>query len=148
MSQANNLVKEAGFLIRWQKSRWSNSGSTRKKAWPGRASQNPADLVPKSVSAFITLYHEAETYIRPFNSRSKSRAKERDAANVPKLLQTNNPNIKPFAQEQEKGRNGSTGQTSGDWGEMKHGRVNTECLNSLILDDDRGFHYHNAIADN
>lgn len=85
---------------------------------------------------------------RPFNSRSKSRAKERDAANVPKLLQTNNPNIKPFAQEQEKGRNGSTGQTSGDWGEMKHGRVNTECLNSLILDDDRGFHYHNAIADN
>ncbi|OWZ70049.1 hypothetical protein AYX14_04566 [Cryptococcus neoformans] len=70
------------------------------------------------------------------NRRSKSRAKERDAANVPKLLQTNNPNIKPFAQEQEKGRNGSTGQTSGDWGEMKHGRVNTECLNSLILDDD------------
>lgn len=105
-------------------------------------------MVSKSVSALIDLYHESEAYLdaRIFHvdSRSKSRAKERDAANVQKPLQINGPKVRSLTQGRKESDFGPTGSTSGGQSGTKQGKVNIKGLYDLIHGDDRRFHYHNV----
>lgn len=78
------------------------------------------------------------------DSRSKSRAKERDAANVQKPLQINSPKVKPFTQGRKENDIELTGSTSGGQSGTKQGKVNITGLYDLIHDDDRRFHYHSV----
>lgn len=94
------------------------------------------------------MYHESEAYVDAHichvDSRSKSRAKERDAANIQKPLQINSPKVKPFTQGRKENDIELTGSTSGGQSETKQGKVNITGLYDLIHDDDRRFHYHSV----
>lgn len=94
------------------------------------------------------MYHESEAYVDArichVDSRSKSRAKERDAVNVQKPLQINSPKVKPFTQGRKENDIELTGSTSGGQSGTKQGKVNITGLYDLIHDDDRRFHYHSV----
>ncbi|KIR31099.1 hypothetical protein I352_06528 [Cryptococcus deuterogattii MMRL2647] len=70
------------------------------------------------------------------NRRSKSRAKERDAANVQKPLQINGPKVRSLTQGRKESDFGPTGSTSGGQSGTKQGKVNIKGLYDLIHGDD------------
>ncbi|KAE8543282.1 hypothetical protein D1P53_000773 [Cryptococcus gattii VGV] len=70
------------------------------------------------------------------NRRSKSRAKERNAANVQKPLQINGPKVRSLTEGRKESDIGPTGPTSGGQSGTKEGKVNITGLYDLIHDDD------------